>query len=90
LQARFGCVEVIANSCYSALIAFFLRHGEEFECVAETAGQGSQSSDDSFQFRAFAPKLLCAFRFVPDLRIFEFAPYFDQPIGFLVEVKDTS
>jgi hypothetical protein len=45
--------------------------------------------DDLRQLGALAAQVLGIFRVVPDVRVFEFAVYFDQAISFLIVVKDT-
>ena len=41
------------------------------------------------QLRALAAELLGVLRVVPDVRAFQLAVYFDQPIMFVIVVKDT-
>jgi hypothetical protein len=48
-----------------------------------------QGVDDQGQSGAFAAQVLCVFGVVPDVRVFEFAVYFDQTIMLVIVVKDT-
>jgi hypothetical protein len=48
-----------------------------------------QGVDDQRQGGALTPQVLRVFGVVPDAWVFELAVYFDQPIMFVIVVKDT-
>jgi hypothetical protein len=57
--------------------------------VGKAAVEVVDGFDDQRQGSALAPQVLGIFRVIPDVRVFEFAVYFDQAIMLLIVVKDT-
>jgi len=48
-----------------------------------------QRIDDGFERRTFFTQRLCAFRFVPDVRLFQLGVYFFKTLFLSIIVKDT-
>jgi hypothetical protein len=68
----FGC-----HVRHRAFIAFFSRHVEQVARIGQAAVQVIQGVDDQRQRGALTPQILCVFRVIPDVWIFELAVYFD-------------
>ncbi len=74
---------------HRALIVFFDGHVEQIARVGQAAGEVVDGLDDLRQGGALTAKVLGVFGIVPDVRVFEFAVYFDETIMLLIVVKDT-
>ena len=72
-----------------ALVAFFDGQIEQIARLGQTLGQAADATDDALEARTFLAEILCTLRIVPDVRIFEFAGDFFEPLGLGLEVKDT-
>ncbi|GLX15398.1 hypothetical protein Pstr01_36370 [Pseudomonas straminea] len=72
-----------------ALIVLFYSHVQQVARVGQAAGQVVDGFDDLRQGGALTAQALGVFRLVPDVRVFEFAVYFDETIMLVIVVKDT-
>ena len=72
-----------------ALVVFFDGHVEQVARIGQTAFELVEGLDHLRQHGALTPQILGVFGFVPDVRVFEFAIYFDETIMLLIVVKDT-
>ncbi|KGK83801.1 hypothetical protein DP64_09360 [Stutzerimonas degradans] len=74
---------------HRALVVFFDGHVEQVARVGQAAGEVVDGLDDLRQGGALTAQILRVFGVIPDVRIFEFAVYFDETIMLLIVVKDT-
>jgi len=72
-----------------ALIVLFYSHFQQVARVGQTTGQIVDGFDDLCQGGALTAQALGVFGLVPDVRVFEFAVYFDETIMLVIVVKDT-
>jgi hypothetical protein len=74
---------------HGTLVVFFDGHVEQVTGIGQTAVEVVDGFDDLRQGSALAAQILGVFGVVPDVRVFEFAVYFDETIMLLIVVKDT-
>ncbi|KIQ06578.1 prepilin-type processing-associated H-X9-DG protein [Pseudomonas sp. BIGb0408] len=84
-QAFDFCGDVVDG----ALVVFFDGHVEQVAGIGQAAGQVVDGLDDQRQRGTLTAEVLGVFRLVPDVRVFEFAVYFDETIMLVIVVKDT-
>ena len=72
-----------------ALVFLFGGHLQQIAGVDQAAVEVVDGVDDQRQGGTLTPQVLRVFGVVPDVRVFQFAVYFDQPIMLLIVVKDT-
>lgn len=92
LQARktlFKLIQVTDDFIDGSGIVFSDCQFEQFTRVIQASRQCIQGFDDLFQCRTLLPERLGAVRFVPDIRLFQFALNFGQAFCLAVVVKDT-
>jgi hypothetical protein len=70
-------------------ILFLDSEAQQFVGVAETGSQFVEDDDDLLELRALLAQGLRPLGFVPDIRLFQLALDFYEPLGFAVVVKDT-
>jgi hypothetical protein len=71
------------------LVFLFGGHLQQIAGIGQAAVEIVDGVDDQRQGRALTPQILGVFGVVPDVRVFQLAVYFDQPIMLLIVVKDT-
>jgi hypothetical protein len=71
------------------LVFFFGGHLQQVAGVGQAAMQVVQGLDYQRQGGALATQVLCVLGVIPDVGVFQLAVYFDQPIMFVIVVKDT-
>ena len=74
---------------HGAFVVFFGGHFQQIARIGQATGQVVDGFDDLRQGSAFTAQALGVFGLVPDVRVFEFAVYFDETIMLLIVVKDT-
>ena len=82
-------IDIVGDCSDRAFVVFADRKIEQIAGLAERIGQRADAADDALEIRAFLAEILRALRVVPDVRIFEFARDFFEPLGLHIEVKDT-
>jgi hypothetical protein len=75
---------------HEAGLAFQLREVEEFERPGDAVARAIEPADERVELRALLAERLRLLGLLPDLRVFEFAGDFYEPLVLAVVVKDTS
>ncbi|EQM73537.1 hypothetical protein L686_04955 [Stutzerimonas stutzeri MF28] len=71
------------------MIVFFDGHVEQVTGIGKAALEVIDGFDDLRQGGTLTAQVLGVLGLVPDVRVFEFAVYFDETIMLLIVVKDT-
>ena len=82
-------IEFFYRFIESLFIVSFNRQFQQAGYVITSLGQLVDGFDNCFQRRTFFTQRLCAFRFVPDIRLFELGVYFFEAFFLGIIVKDT-
>ncbi|MNQ40255.1 hypothetical protein D3C85_539020 [compost metagenome] len=82
-------VEFADDVVHRAFVIFLDGHVEQVAGIGQAAGQFVEGLDDLRQCSAFTAEILCVFRIVPDVRVFQLAIDFGQAVMLLIVVKDT-
>jgi hypothetical protein len=82
--------EVVDNLANSVGIVFFDGHLEKFASIRKAGRNLVESGDNLFELCPLLPQRLCSIRFVPDIRLLEFALNLGQALRLALVVKDTS
>ena len=86
---RGQAIDVLRDGVGGAGVVFGFSKVEQFVGPAESMVERADAIDDALELRAFLAELLRALGIVPDVRVFELAGYFLEPLGLGVVVKDT-
>ena len=81
--------DVGGNRLGRAVVLFGLGQFEQFVGAVQALVERADAVDDLVERSALLAELLCAFRVVPDVRIFQFATDFLETFALGVVVKDT-
>jgi hypothetical protein len=90
LDARFEAAQVALDFRGGIRIVFLDREREQFARVLQAVRDLVEPGYDLLQPGPLLAERLRALRFVPDIRLFQFALDLDQPLRLLFVVKDTS
>ncbi|KRW69392.1 hypothetical protein AO741_18835 [Pseudomonas sp. TTU2014-105ASC] len=82
-------IQLCRDVVHGALVVFFDGHVEQVTGIGQASIEVIDGFDDLRQGGALAAQVLGVFGIVPDVRVFEFAVYFDEAIMLLIVVKDT-
>jgi hypothetical protein len=85
----FEALRVRLDIACGRLVVFGLGQLQQFAGITDALGGALDGADVGAQARAFAAELLGALRLGPDLRIFQLARYFLEPLVFAIVLKET-
>ena len=85
----FHDVEIFDHRLNAVLIFFFNRHVEQLARLDQTFLHALQSTHNLFKAGAILAEFLCAFRIIPDVRLFQLALDFVELLFLYIKVKDT-
>ena len=79
-QLRFQLVDITLHLVEGVLIALFAGQFQQIDTIRHSLLQSVQGVDHLFQCGPFAVEVLRPFLIVPDVRVFQFAEDFYQPL----------
>jgi hypothetical protein len=88
-DVRSQTVDVIGDSGGSALVLLGFGQFEQLARAGKAVAERADAIDDPVERRALLAELLGALGVVPDVRVFQLASYFLEPLALGVVVKDT-
>jgi len=89
LDLRRQAIDVIRHGECRTVVVLRLGEFEQLVGPAQPFAERADAVDDAIELRAFLAELLSTLGIVPDIRIFELAPYFLEPFALGLVVKDT-
>ena len=82
-------VDVARHRVGRDLVVLGFREVEQLAGAGEAFVQDADAVDDAIELGALLAELLRALGIVPDVRVFELAAYFLEPLALGIVVKDT-